>query len=461
MVWRKEKLQTKSRETEESAWCLILMKQRPELKDVIVRKIVEAFSVSDDFASQLVVRSPIVLVDNLTGPVASQIKAYFQDSGVDVRLTNDRSVKKRCYRIQWPEAAVLSFLEKFKSPILQTSEQMPEETEAGGTKESGETSGDSISSQDYLEKIKREFEQTFQEIPREQPEKPIPIHVMEMRHLEEKLSSVTAELSSATAELAGIRAELNQAQSALSESQAKVDHMSGELQTLTQSKEATEQSLMEAQRELKMLRKLTSMLESDKAELTKSLDEIRGHSQGAASELEEARAKIAVLTQECQLLKEAKAGLERSSEESRRELETAWKLKSGLEADKAELVKALAEAREQRRMAADELDECKAKLVGLTEGVRALVKMKEDFERTLQESQRELETARQKTNEFDKMKIELTRALVHAREQSMKLEDKCKLAWDYFDKTTKTLKEQLEIAKKEADGLRGTVPSGT
>lgn len=104
-------LGNRKKQEEEQNWCIVLTPLRNEIdKKKIARKISEVFSLSLDEAADLVSNTPIILLDNLTRAIASQVKDYFRHEGAELVLTNDIFYKRKCYRTVWPEAPNLSFL---------------------------------------------------------------------------------------------------------------------------------------------------------------------------------------------------------------------------------------------------------------------------------------------------------------------------------------------------------------
>ncbi len=109
---------------DEQNWCIVLNPLRSELdRKRVARKISEVFSLSSEEASDLVVNTPIILLDNLTRTIATKVKDYFLSTGAEIVLTNDVLVKRKCYRTVWPEPPSLSFLHDWNEPKETQSEQ--------------------------------------------------------------------------------------------------------------------------------------------------------------------------------------------------------------------------------------------------------------------------------------------------------------------------------------------------
>jgi hypothetical protein len=94
----------KSAKEAHNQWCVILNPITSELsKTETVEKIVEAFPLSIDEASQLVERTPIILLENLNYDTAKKIKSIFSAVNADILLTEDMYLKRKCYRTVWSQ----------------------------------------------------------------------------------------------------------------------------------------------------------------------------------------------------------------------------------------------------------------------------------------------------------------------------------------------------------------------
>lgn len=104
-------LRNRKTQEEEKNWCIILSPLSSEIdKKRVTQKIIEVFSLSPEEAADLVSNTPIILLDNLSRPIASKLKDFFKAAGADLLLTNDVFQKRKCYRTVWPEPPNLSFL---------------------------------------------------------------------------------------------------------------------------------------------------------------------------------------------------------------------------------------------------------------------------------------------------------------------------------------------------------------
>lgn len=125
---------TSKTQTEERNWSLILNPLRSELdKRRVAEKISELFHLAFEEARELAQSTPLILLDELSHPIAQQVQVLFQEIRADVTLTNDALVKRRCYRAVWPELPSLSFLHSETPPEEipeKLSREMPKETAA-------------------------------------------------------------------------------------------------------------------------------------------------------------------------------------------------------------------------------------------------------------------------------------------------------------------------------------------
>lgn len=104
-------LGNKKSKPDEKNWCVVLNAIQNELdKKRFAQKIAAVFSLSTEESADLVVSTPIILLDNLSQKIAAQLKDYLSLEGAQLILTNDIFLKRKCYRTVWPEPPNLSFL---------------------------------------------------------------------------------------------------------------------------------------------------------------------------------------------------------------------------------------------------------------------------------------------------------------------------------------------------------------
>ena len=111
-------------------WCVILNPIESELnKAEAVEKIVEIFPISIEEASQLVERTPIILLENISYEKAKQIKDFFISINAEILLTNDEFLRRKCYRTVWPSDPMKKIpgLEDSTQGILDKGELIEEE----------------------------------------------------------------------------------------------------------------------------------------------------------------------------------------------------------------------------------------------------------------------------------------------------------------------------------------------
>ncbi|MBI4115989.1 MAG: hypothetical protein HY447_05410 [Candidatus Omnitrophica bacterium] len=115
----------------EKSWSVILNPLRSELdRKRVAEKISELFQLSFEEARTLTQSTPIILLDELSHPVAQQVQNIFQQIRADITLTNEALVKRRCYRAVWPEFPSLSFLNERTETVSQEKviEEIPFKT---------------------------------------------------------------------------------------------------------------------------------------------------------------------------------------------------------------------------------------------------------------------------------------------------------------------------------------------
>ena len=107
MFWKKKK------KTRDENWAMVLNPLASDIeKAELVEKLMEILPFSLDEASQLVERTPLVLFDNLALSVASELKLFFKKLHVDVLITNDDAVKRKCFKTVWPKPPQFDFLKQ-------------------------------------------------------------------------------------------------------------------------------------------------------------------------------------------------------------------------------------------------------------------------------------------------------------------------------------------------------------
>ncbi len=111
-------LRQKKTQGEEQNWCVILSPITNELdRKKVAQKISDIFSLSYEESLDVVSNTPIIILDNLTRPIAIKLKEYFRAAGAETVLTNDVFHKRKCYRTVWPEQPNLSFLHNW-NPLV-------------------------------------------------------------------------------------------------------------------------------------------------------------------------------------------------------------------------------------------------------------------------------------------------------------------------------------------------------
>ena len=107
-------------------WFVVLNPLKSELdRNRIAKEIAQAFVLPVEVALDLVANTPIILLDNLLYATALQVKQHFRTTQAEILVSNDGSLKRRCYRTVWPVSPSLAFLheEDTKAAPAKTGEQ--------------------------------------------------------------------------------------------------------------------------------------------------------------------------------------------------------------------------------------------------------------------------------------------------------------------------------------------------
>ena len=91
-------------------WSVILNPISGEMaKNETVQKIVEVFPITAGEAEELVERTPLILLESLSEEDANRVREHFSRANVDLIISNDNTLRRRCYRTVWPEPPSLDF----------------------------------------------------------------------------------------------------------------------------------------------------------------------------------------------------------------------------------------------------------------------------------------------------------------------------------------------------------------
>lgn len=105
-------IHAKTMRDNEEAWCVILSLVRSEfVKNRVVEKLSQTFSISEEEAFQLVESAPVVLLEDLPFEVAQKVKFYFEESGLELHVTNNPLEKRKCFKTVWADQPRLNFLD--------------------------------------------------------------------------------------------------------------------------------------------------------------------------------------------------------------------------------------------------------------------------------------------------------------------------------------------------------------
>lgn len=270
-------LGNKKTQTDEQNWSIVLNPIRNEIdKKKVAQKIAEVFSLSHEEASDLVSNTPIILLDNLTRPIAAKVKDYFKPTGAEMVLTNDVFLKRKCYRTVWPEQPSLAFLHGWDTPreTQQDKQEMLDPDEAL----------DEIRSLDKTEKDEAENE--------------IPLD----RFSNGKREQLLEDLERSRKECHNLRHEVEKLQDELERRSRE------NLTALSCPESESEQSLRERDRELKEARGLLSHMEEKYEVLKQEYREARSVFEEklslSARENEQWKIKLNELNEEVQSLRQ-------------------------------------------------------------------------------------------------------------------------------------------------------------
>ncbi|MBI4431565.1 MAG: hypothetical protein HY587_07640 [Candidatus Omnitrophica bacterium] len=99
-----------------SDWSVILNPIHSEIaKNEAVQKIVEVFPITASEAEELVERTPLILLESLSEEDAHRVREHFARANVDLMVSVDATLRRRCYRTVWPERPSLDFIKRVES----------------------------------------------------------------------------------------------------------------------------------------------------------------------------------------------------------------------------------------------------------------------------------------------------------------------------------------------------------
>lgn len=99
----------KAKPNVQSDWAVILNRAPTDFqRQRAIDRLTEIFHLSDDEANDLMVNTPLVLLDEISLDAAEKIREHFAQSGIDCHVTNDLLQKRKCFRAIWPESPNLT-----------------------------------------------------------------------------------------------------------------------------------------------------------------------------------------------------------------------------------------------------------------------------------------------------------------------------------------------------------------
>jgi len=97
-------LKNTNKDTFAESWSIILNPLQEEIKKrSAIQQLQVFFSVTLEESKELIENTPIILLDSLSEESAEKIKDIFVGSGLDVVITSEIMVKRKCFRTVWPK----------------------------------------------------------------------------------------------------------------------------------------------------------------------------------------------------------------------------------------------------------------------------------------------------------------------------------------------------------------------
>lgn len=402
---------------DDDSWSLILILPSLEAKDSVAAVLVEAFHVTDEFAGQLLMNTPVILLDGLTQDDAGRVKKYFLQNGAEACITQNKEVKKICYRIKWRSAPSLDFLSNFQAAV----------SSGGGDKTSLERA--------LLEKDSqlRQLEADRQLEKRIADEKTTQI----MRDLEDWKSKGMAlrrdvqVLTEARDHLQKTLFEAQQSQGTAKssapafpstgtpESGPEVQKLREEIQKLLRDRERLESQLLEVKANLESSEKKNQLFSVEREKLEHAAMSAHDGRRNALETSEELKAQIQAMTSELEALQEARDSFEKALAQSQSHWEWTRKMALVLETDRGGLERSLLEVRSLYAALLKDAQDWQQKAGSLAQ------------ETSLEALEASLGGA----------SPELLKALDEARDQYRRLENECRLVRDFFEKKFEAIRK--------------------
>ncbi len=340
---------------DESSWSVILILPSLAAKDAIAKILTDAFRVTEDFAGQLLMSTPVILLDGLSQEEAARVRDYFQEAGAEACTSQNREVKKICYRVKWRSQPDLSFLGGFTA----------------SPKGSGDAKG--ISDRTAAEKDAklRQLESERQ---------------LEKRIADEKVNQIMREMEDWKSKGTALRRDV---------------------QVLTEARDQLQRSLLDAQKALETLQRGGTVKPA--ATLSSLPESVLQAKPG------EGGTEVLKLRQEMQDLVRTKDHLESSLAAAKAELEALEKKNRTFAVEREKLEHAAMTAHDGKRNAVEAAEELKQQIKAMSAEVEALEEARDSFEKALAQSQSGLEWTRKMTLVLETDRGGLERSLIEVR----------------------------------------------
>lgn len=403
---------------DEDSWSFILILPSLAAKDSVAALVVDAFHVTDEFAAQLLTNTPVILLDGLSQEEAVRVRDYFQQKGAEACITQNREVKKICYRIKWRTPPALDFLSSFQSLPNPSSADTASLERALLDKDSklrqleADRQLEKRIADEKVTQMMRDLEdwkskglalrrdvQVLTEA-RDQLQKSL-LEAQQTRG--DSVKSSTPAFSAALAASSGVRP---------AEGGSETQKLREEVQELIRAKERLETQLLAARGELEAAEKKSRLFAVEREKLEHAAMSAHDGRRHALEASEELKAQIQTMTEEVQSLQEARDSFEKALAQSQSHWEWTRKMALIIETDRGGLERSLLEARNLYGALLKDAQAWQQKAGSLTQ---------ETSLETLGAS-------------LGGSSPELLKALDEARDQYRRLENECRLVRDFFEK---------------------------
>lgn len=410
---------------DDDGWSFILILPSLAAKDAVAALVVDAFHVTDEFASQLLTNTPVILLDGLSQEDALRVKEYFQQRGAEACITQNREVKKICYRIKWRSAPSLDFLSSFQASVSPVSEDKSALERALLEKDSRLRQ---VEADRQLEK--RIADEKVTQIMRDLED--WKSKGMALRRDVQVLTEARDHLQKALLEAQQLRGDSAKSPAASvfaatpapaprpQEGGADTQKLREEVQELIRTKERLESQLLSARAELEASEKKNRLFAVEREKLEHAAMAAHDGRRNALEASEELKTQIQSMMDEVQSLQEARDSFEKALAQSQGQWEWTRKMALVIETDRGGLERSLLEARN---------------LYG------ALLKDAQDWQQRAGSLAGETSVEKFSASFGGVSSPELLKALDEARDQYRRLENECRLVRDFFEKKFEEIKK--------------------